>query len=50
RVWRRPQWVNENSQQSHVDVKDGRNSRNEDQRPRGTNDRPFDEPSMNKGL
>ncbi|CAM4740138.1 unnamed protein product [Rotaria magnacalcarata] len=45
RVWRRPQWVNENSQQSHVDVKDGRNSRNEDQRPRTGNDRPSNQHS-----
>ncbi|CAF3534916.1 unnamed protein product [Rotaria socialis] len=49
RLWRRPQRDNENSQQSHADVKDWRNSKNEDQRPRGTNDRRFDEPSMNKG-
>ncbi|CAF1481215.1 unnamed protein product [Rotaria magnacalcarata] len=45
RVWRRPQWGNENSQQSHVDVKDGRNSRNEDQRPRTGNDRPSNQHS-----
>ncbi|CAF1923034.1 unnamed protein product [Rotaria magnacalcarata] len=45
RAWRRPQRDNENSQQSHVDVKNWRNGRNEDQRPRTGNDRPSNQHS-----
>ncbi|CAF3804580.1 unnamed protein product, partial [Rotaria sordida] len=50
RPWRRPQRDNEDTpSSSYADSKDSWRNRNEDQRPRGGNDRRLEEPSMNKG-